>query len=257
MAYLSVLGGAFRYECRMQLRRLALWIPFLFVGAILLLSGAVHDLQANTAHLALTPLVVNWTYNLNQILPVVAGVLLADRLTRDRRTRIEELLNTQPGAVSARMIGKYLGCVLATLLPMLLLDSVGIGAVFAGNRSTQVFPLALAAVAAIMVPGLLLIGACSLALPRVLGVPAYQVLFVAYWFWGNLLNPRNGIPTVSTTLFTPVGGYIASGLFHVAVSPAGTVSPPQGVTSLLVLVGMAIAVLGLLCAGLHTARTAL
>ncbi len=101
------------------------------------------------------------------------------------------------------------------------------------------------------------LGACSLALPRVLGVPAYQVLFVAYWFWGNLLNPRNGIPTVSTTLFTPVGGYIASGLFHVAVSPAGTVSPPQGVTSLLVLVGMAIAVLGLLCAGLHTARTAL
>ena len=256
MTYLSIVGGALRYEFRMQVRRLALWIPFLFVGIIVLMSGAVYDLQANTAHLALTPLVVNWTYNLNQIVPVVAGVLLADRLTRDRRTRIEELLNTQPGAMSARMIGKYLGCILATLPPMFLLDGLGIGGVFAGNQNMYVFILALEAGAAIMVPGLLLISACSLALPRVLGVPAYQVLFVAYWFWGNLLNPSNGIPTVSTTLFTPVGGYIASGLFQVVVSPAGAVSLPQGVMSLLVLIGMAASVLGLLCAGMHVSRIA-
>ena len=257
MEDLAIVGGALRYEFRMQVRRLALWIPFLFVAVVLLLSGAVHDLQVNTAHLALTPLVVNWTYDLNQVLPVIAGVLLADRLTRDRRTHIEELLNTLPGALSARIVGKYLGCALATLLPMLLLYGLGIGAVFAGNRNVQVLPLALAAGSAIMVPGFLLVSACSLAVPRVLWLPAYQVLFVAYWFWGNVLNPSNGIPTMSTTLFTPVGGYMAAGLFHVAVSPVGAVSEALGVTSLLVLVGMAAAVLGLLCLSMNAYRAAL
>jgi ABC-2 type transport system permease protein len=256
MEYLSLVGGALRYEFRMQVRRLALWIPFLFVAVVLMVSGALLDLQANTAHLALTPLVVNWTYNLNQIVPVIVGVLLADRLVRDRRTRIEELLNTLPGALSARLLGKYGGCVLATFLPMLLLYSLGIGAVFAGNQQVQVFPLALAAAASILLPGFLLISACSLAVPRILWMPAYQVLFVAYWFWGNLLNPSNGIPTISTTLLTPVGGYMASGFFNVAVSPVGTVSPAQGVMSLLVLPGIAAVVLLLLCVGMSVSRAA-
>ena len=44
---------------------------------------------------------------------MVVGIMLADRLPRDRRTRVAELLDTFPGALYARLFGKYLGSTLA------------------------------------------------------------------------------------------------------------------------------------------------
>jgi hypothetical protein len=76
-----------------------------------------------------------------------------------------------------------------------------------------VIPYALLTFATIVLPGILFISAFSIACPAILWVPLYQFLFVGYWFWGNLFPPRFGIPTLSTTILTPIGGYMSIGLF--------------------------------------------
>jgi hypothetical protein len=77
-------------------------------------------------------------------------------------------------------------------------------------------PLGLAAFLAINLPGLLFVAAFSIVMPAILWVPLYQFLFVGYWFWGNLLSPTYGIPTISTTWLTPLGSFAAAGFFSQA-----------------------------------------
>jgi hypothetical protein len=67
-------------------------------------------------------------------------------------------------------------------------------------------------------------------------VPLYQFLFVGYWFWGNMLGPRQGLPTLSNTILTPRGGFIAAGLFGLPpVNGAPVATPLAGIASLLLL----------------------
>lgn len=82
-------------------------------------------------------------------------------------------------------------------------------------------PLGLLAFAAVNLPGLLFVGAFSIACTAILWVPLYQFLFTGYWFWGNWLlqGPQSPlyipVPTLSGTLLTPAGYYAAIGLFGV------------------------------------------
>ncbi|GER91643.1 hypothetical protein KDW_58050 [Dictyobacter vulcani] len=66
-------------------------------------------------------MVVYWTDLLNYILPVAFGILLADRLQRDKRTRVDEIFTSTPSSHTARLYGKFLGATIATALPILLL----------------------------------------------------------------------------------------------------------------------------------------
>ena len=95
---------------------------------------------------------------------------------------------------------------------------------------------------------ILFIGAFSIACTSFLWVPLYQFLFVGYWFWGNLL-PNFGIPTLSETILTPVGGYMCTGFFNpegregVCSPGIQGATPLQGVESTLLLLSMAVLVL--------------
>jgi hypothetical protein len=176
---------------------------------------------------------------------MVVGVMLADRLPRDRRTRVAELLDTFPGNLFARLFGKYLGSTLATLVPMFLVYGLGVGYIITRWHALQILPLALATFGAIALPGLLFIGAWSLACSSVIWTPLYQFLFLGYWFWGNLL-PGIGIPSLSSTILTPVGGYMCTGFFNQA-GREGVCNPGiqgatavQGVESMLLLLALAV-----------------
>jgi ABC-2 type transport system permease protein len=75
----------------------------------------------------------------------------------------------------------------------------------------------------------------------------YQFLFVGYWFWGNLLSPQKGIPTLNGTLLTPRGDFILAGLFPQTVQAEGqyhalTATLAQGIGSLAALLGCAVVV---------------
>src|SRR5260370_9856464 len=116
-------------------------------------------------------MVVRWTVRMNFIFPVGVGVLLADRLPRDRRTKVEELFWSTPGALSARMLGKYFGSMLAALIPVMVFYVIVTGCLCYTTHDLMTLARALAAFAAIVLPGMLFISAFSIACPAILWVP--------------------------------------------------------------------------------------
>jgi hypothetical protein len=189
-------------------------------------------------------LVAALVFSINLLLPIPLGVFLADRLPRDRRTRVDELFTSMPGALSTRIVGKYLGSMLATITPMCVSYILLIGFLLYQTHNLLSIPLVAADFVLIVLPGLLFVAAFSIACPAILWVPLYQFLFIGYWFWGNALSPRTGIPTLSQTILTPIGTYISAGML--GVSQVGWVTSAsfwEGLASLLLLLGIAVFVL--------------
>lgn len=236
----ATLMGVFRYEFRMQARRPLVWIAMLLIALMQLgLMLQIPFVTRVLFHLPGYPLlhiISLWTGYLNWFLPIGIGVLLADRLPRDRRTKVEELFLSTPSALSARLLGKYLGSMSATCLPLLLVYGLGIAFVLSQTHNLLVLPLALLTFVTIMLPGILFISAFSIACPSFLWVPLYQFLFVCYWFWGNLLGPNAGIPTLSSTILTPIGIYIVEGFYQTQLYGI-TSSPQLASASIAVLIG--------------------
>lgn len=243
MNQFPVFFGALVYEFRMQIRRRAVWITMILLILLVIMALRGFTGGYNTFlginELPLQTVIANWTDIINAILPIGVGVLLADRLPRDRRMRVDELFTSMPGALSSRLVGKYTGSMLATLVPMFAFYCTGIGYIFFQVQQPQVLLLAVETFAAIVLPGILFISAFSIACPAILWVPLYQFLFVGYWFWGNWLGARTGIPTLSDTILTPVGTYISSGFFGDSIFPIQHATVWQGIESMLLLLGIA------------------
>ena len=243
MNSLQTMWGVLRYEYRMQIRRSALWLAFL--GFALLLSrtfiAEIADSRSPYGHLPVLQLAAAVALLTNWLAPLVVGLFLADRYARDRRTRVEELLNTLPGTLRIRLLGKYLGATLATLTPafLLYLLMVVISVWITGNA--ELIPACLLCYVVIVLPGMLFIAAFSLACPAVIWTPLYMFLLFGYWFWGNILSPGIGLPTLSGTILTPIGSAIGAGIFGVAsyggIGPSPTI---DGVASIVALVGFAL-----------------
>ena len=242
MKQLSVLLGVFRYEFRMQIRRPAVWIIMILLECLfvaLLSRASVTEITRLLTQNSLLYVLAFWTFTLNRLLPIGVGVLQADRLPRDRRAKVDELFTSMPGSLSARLGGKYLGSLLATLIPMFAFYALGVGYIVYRTGNLMAIPLGLETFAVITLPGMLFISAFSLACPAVLWVPLYQFCFVGYWFWGNELSPHVGIPTLSSTILTPEGGFMANGIYGYNGMFVNA-TPIQGVESILALVGCAI-----------------
>jgi ABC-type transport system involved in multi-copper enzyme maturation permease subunit len=248
MNSLKMMWGGLRYEFLMQIRRPALWLTFLgfafLVGRSIL--SELDDprflaMHASTLQLAATvALLTNW------LAPLGVGIFLADRLPRDRRTRVEELLNTLPGTLKLRLLSKYLGATLATLLPALLLYMLVLVLCVWRTGNLLLFPLGLLCYAVVVLPGMFFVASFSVACPVVIWTPLYQFLFFGYWFWGNLFSPHSGLPTLNGTILTPIGSVIDASFFG---APAfGGVGPGPtpvlaGIASLATLLGLAVLVM--------------
>lgn len=248
MNSLQTMWGVLRYEFRMQVRRPVLWLVFLGF-ALLDLRAIVSDLQDPNVqsifmHLSTLQLAGTVTSLTNWLPPLGVGILLADRLVRDRRTRVDELLTTLPGALRMRLLGKYLGVTCASLVPAFLLFLVIVGVMVWATGNVLLIPACLLCYAAIVLPGMLFIAAFSLACPVVIWLPLYQFLFFGYWFWGNMLSPHVGIPTLNGTILTPIGSVIAASFFSTGRFGEAPPSPVMtGVASLVALLGIAVLVL--------------
>lgn len=244
----AVMMGAFRYEFMMQIRRRSLWITFLLMTCLLVLlvtrtPQAFQYITTFLAHKSLTYEVAYWTYTINRLLPIGVGCLLADRLARDFRTKSDELFLTTPGTLASRLLGKYIGTLSATLIPFLLGDLVGIIYIVVRTGNLLAIPIGLETFTVITLSGMLFIAAFALACPVFLWVPLFQFAFIGYWFWGNELGPRPGIPTLSQTILTPIGANMAVGFYGIGDFTAFHATALQGVESILVLVGIAILVM--------------
>ena len=241
----SAMAGAVLYEFKMQVRRKALWI----VTGLFFLFTSLMDFQGPWQLPDSTLVIVilmDWTHETQDFMPIAFGILLADRLPRDRRLRADELLWSLPGSLAERFLGKYVGATLATLVPLFLIYAAGVVYVAVDRGSVQAILIGLAMFAAVSLPGLLFVAAFSVSCPVVLWVPLYQFLFICYWFWGNLLNPDRRIPTISGTWLTPYGDYMMYGFFELRWFNGKEAAVWEGLASMGLLLGLA--ALALYCA---------
>ena len=243
---LKITWGALRYEFLMQIRRPALWLTFL--GFALLIARSViselSDARFIALHLSTLQLAATITLLTNWLAPLGVGIFLADRLPRDRRTRVDELLNTLPGTLRMRILSKYLGATLASLTPAFLLYLLILGLAVWQTGNFLLIPLALLCYVVIVLPGMFFVAAFSVACPAVIWVPLYQFLFFGYWFWGNLFSRSSGLPTLNGTILTPIGSVIGASFFDIpsfgGVGPSPAI---DGVASIVALLGIAVLVL--------------
>jgi ABC-2 type transport system permease protein len=241
MGHRSALGGVARYEFTMQVRRPTLWVGMGLLAALLYVGSYNSLLEDPLRGKVLTHHddMLYWAWSTVGILTIGAGLLLADRFARDRRTHVDELLGANPVGSGTHLAGKYLGSVLATLTPIALI--YGLGAVFLAARwgDIGVLPLAAAAFLLLVVPPTFFVGAFSIACTTVLWPPLYMFLFVGYWFWASL-GSDVPIPTLGGTYLSPIEDDVINGIFHFGRYQHVTVANPtatvlQGIVNIAVL----------------------
>ncbi len=208
----GTLLGTARNEYRMLIRRWPLWCLPAAVVAMLLATGGFGFDTASSDPSSVARLVGQQAIGVNLLVLVVIGALLADRWVRDRQLGVEELLFATAASPVSRLWGKYLGVLAAAASPLLV-----VWALLAARLAIHYGDLSVAGTAALaylvlVLPGLAFVAAFGLVVPRLLGVRLYQVLFIGYWFWGNLV-PQHVMPTLSGTWLTPIGKYADAGLF--------------------------------------------
>ncbi len=226
MPNLKVVVGALRYEYRMQIRRVSLWVVLGLVGLVIfgiwfgksdLLYGYFTRAEPGHPSLWVPPnpaeSLLFWAQYMAMFFPLGVGLMLADRLARDARLHVDELCESAKSSLGGRLAGKFLGSTLATLTPLALIY-FGLTVYIVGQSKTlSLLPLALALFAAVLLPGLLFVAGFSITLPAILRVPVYQFLFTGYWFWANLMSPKVGIPSIVGTMLNAAGPWAQEGIF--------------------------------------------
>ncbi len=209
-----------RREFSMSIRRPGLWIAYgllmaFYTGTILLPGGGpgTIDPQEVITLKSLWNYAGMFTYQFNLFLPVVVGILAADRMQRDFRLGMRELQNSSPLGPGKYILAKYAGVLASLFLPVflwvlalaVLIPSLG----FAPWAWVYALPVACLA---ITLPAFAFVIAFSLVCPLVMPLRVYQILFVGYWFWGNFINPEF-FPTLNGTLLTAGGIFAYQGFF--------------------------------------------
>ncbi len=218
---MSQFFGVLGHEFNMSIHRAGLWIAYvlvcLFFGIAMFTAAADGPASIFTQN---SP----WqeageiVYMFNMLMPLVAGILAADRMQRDVRLGLRELQISTPVGRTSFILGKYVGVLLSTLIPMLLwVVALGLFAVVSGQHAPIIIGDILIAFVSIAVPSFAFVVAFSLACPLILPLRVYQILFTGYWFWGNFLNDKV-FPTVSGTLLNASGIYALQGFFHGTIS---------------------------------------
>ncbi len=234
--------GLVGHEFTMSVRRPGLWVAYTLLGAFYIVANLIPATNAVDDIIRpdqVWPQAGHLVFMFNIFLPLLAGILAADRTPRDVSTGVRELQRSTPLKVADYVLAKYVGVLLSVLLPMFLLVSVtGTLAVVRGLAPAGfLWPLVLAFLT-IAVPSHAFVVAFSLAVPSVLPLRIYQVLFTGYWFWGNLLSPH-AFPTISDTVLNAAGQYPLQAFFHMYVDSTHKVSngftPLQAVLNLIVL----------------------
>jgi hypothetical protein len=150
--------------------------------------------------------------NFNLVVPLIAGLALAGRAERDHRLGLAELFESTGSRRGARLWGTFLGAAGAVTTQALASWIVVLLVIVVQRRSALPLGWGLAAFGAVLLPGLILVSALSLAVPAFVSASVYRVLLAGYWFWGNLMPPRL-MPTLAATPLLPLGTYAAGGLF--------------------------------------------
>lgn len=245
---MSQFFGITRHEFNMSIRRPGMWIAygllFLFYGVTVVSPAGTtivvpEEIRREAGQLLLT---------FNVFMPLLAGILSADRVQRDFRSGVRELQNSTPMRTTVYILAKYLGVLLSVLTPMFVWTVlVGLLVVATGQAAPSFIEYFLLAFLTMGVPAHAFVVAFSLACPLIMPLRVYQVLFTGYWFWGNFLSPQV-FPTISDTLLNAAGIYSLQAFFGVYFSSSNetlsnVTTATQAILNILVLTACIVAVL--------------
>jgi hypothetical protein len=202
--------AAARYEYLMQVRRPAVWVVVIGLIALRCSSPFPVNLGSITDH---TTLVGDWAGDFMMLGPVGVGGVLADRIRRESRLELSDLLTSTPTGIGPRLWGKAIGAGAATITPFALCWAILLG-YLTSKHGAGAIPVGIAAFVVVILPGLIFVSAFSLTVPLLIGAPLYRLGLAGYWFWGNMVGPDYGIPTPAGTPFEAIGEYPAGAWFH-------------------------------------------
>jgi ABC-type transport system involved in multi-copper enzyme maturation permease subunit len=238
--------GVFRHEFNMSIRRPGLWIAY---GLLFLFYTLSVFWQSSSTEKVLIASDEIWqfagrmSFTFNLFLPVATGILAADRMQRDFRTSLRELQLSTPLRSSIYILGKYFGVTTTFLLPILIwIWLITCGVILLGVAPPSLFYTMTLAFFTITLPAIAFVTAFSLALPLIMPLRVYQILFTGYWFWGNYLNPDE-IPTLSGTYLTPGGMFATQGYFGAFTDMSRVFNATEATINLLTLATCIFAVL--------------
>lgn len=234
--------GLTRHDFNMSIRRPGFWIAYALLAAFYAVS--IFTPSPDGSSDVILPDQI-WSeaghivFMLNIFMPLLAGILAADRMQRDFRTGVRELQRSAPLSMPTYILAKYLGVLSSVLLPFFVISMVaGLSLVIKSRAPVQFLWPLLLAILSVAVPAHAFVVAFSLACPLVMPLRVYQVLFTGYWFWGNLLSPK-AFPTISDTLLNAVGQYPLQAYFGMFTDSTHAVTdgftPTEAVLNLLVL----------------------
>jgi hypothetical protein len=208
--------GVFRHEFSMSMRRPGMWIAYglvLLFYSIMVMYPVPEEKVTVLIDKQIWQYAGQMAFTFNLFLPVMVGILSADRLQRDFHQGIRELQASTPLRLAEYTLGKYFGVLVASLAPVFIWLWLITGLFIAfGNAPINFFFTMTLAFFAIMVPAFAFVTAFSLACPLIMPLRVYQILFTGYWFWGNYINPEM-FPTLNGTLLTVSGMYAYQGYF--------------------------------------------
>lgn len=213
---MSQFFGVARHEFNMSIRRPGFWIAYTLLCLFYVISILTPSMDGSDDVMRpdqIWPEAGHIVFMFNIFLPLLAGILSADRMQRDTRLGVRELQYSTSLSTPAYILSKYLGVLLSVLTPMFILVlCTGMALIIKGLAPVEILGPLLLAFLSIAVPSHAFVVAFALAIPLVLPIRIYQVLFTGYWFWGNLLTPK-AFPTISDTLLNAVGQYPLQGFF--------------------------------------------
>jgi ABC-2 type transport system permease protein len=235
--------GVVRHEFTMSIRRPGFWIAYTLLSLFYVISILTPSMDGSDDVIhpdRIWQEAGHIVFMFNIFLPLLAGILSADRMQRDFRLGVRELQQSTCLSTPAYILSKYVGVLLSVLAPMLLLVvGTGLALLAKGLAPVAILGPLLLAFFAIAVPSHAFVVAFALAVPLVISVRIFQILFTGYWFWGNLLSSQ-AFPTISDTLLNAVGQYPLQGFFGMYLDSTHKVtagfSTLEAILNLLVLI---------------------
>jgi ABC-2 type transport system permease protein len=245
--------AVFRYEYLMQIRRWGLWVSLLLTTGLFffLLLRTAGNPKAVPPEYAAQPWVLATLLieEFNLFAPIAAGILAADRFTRDRALGMCELLNSSLLLKSPLVLGKYAGSLLAIMTPPFLLLLGTLAYLAAYFHQPAIFLTAPVVLLAVVVPSWLFVVAWSLIFPLVMPLRLYQVLFAGFWMWAVAVPPTS-MPTINQSIFSVQGQYAHFAFFLNDPAQSQYLRPPAtiglAVVNMSLIVGLSVVALALI-----------
>lgn len=208
----TLLAAAF-YEALMVLRTRALWWSLLPLTALSLLlastSGQVVGTDDPVRRVAETALVFSL------LCTIGISVGLADRFINHHRSGIADLLDATAAGLPARIVGSLLGALLVALTVPISGFFLLVTVTSFNMAAPEAFGAGLLAVAVVLLPASLALSSFAAMLGVLIPVQPARVVTVVVWLWSTMLSPALlPIPTITGTVFSPLGRYPAAAWLH-------------------------------------------